>query len=272
MSATCNQVFANHQNDFEGAILRYSPLLLRVALRRLRNFEDAEDAVQDALLSAHKHMGQFEGRSQLSTWLTKIVTNVALMKLRRSSRHETLSLDQNYEDDGRALASEIKDARPNPEMMCTHAEMEELFRRALLRLSPTQRSAIQLCDLDGFSTREATNALGVSKNTLKSRISRARASLSLFVGEVLETRQAGKSAPIVDRKRALRRRRSSSVRYEAPAASPVGTGTRVSKPRFVCCRDESCNHGKLDIEHAQNCYPPHSLENTAHFHPQGYAT
>src|SRR5258708_23015731 len=86
VSATTNQVFTSCQNDFEGAISRFSPMLFRVALRRLRNVEDAEDAVQDALLSAHKHIGQFEGRSQLSTWLTSIVSNAAGMKLRQISR------------------------------------------------------------------------------------------------------------------------------------------------------------------------------------------
>src|ERR1700719_1757587 len=104
VSATTNQVFAGYQNDFEGVISRFSPMLFRVALRRLRNVEDAEDAVQEALLSAYKHIGQFEGRSQLSTWLTTIVSNVALMKLRRYSRHEMLSLDQEHENDGTALA------------------------------------------------------------------------------------------------------------------------------------------------------------------------
>lgn len=199
MSAISNQVFASYQNDFEGVISRYSPVLFRVALRRLGNVEDAEDAVQDALLSAHKHIGQFEGRSQLSTWLTTIVTNVALMKLRRHSRYETLSLDQDREDDGAALAHELIDAGPNPETMCAQAEMDETLRRALLRLSPAQRSAIQLCELDGFSTREAANALGISNNTLKSRISRARATLTLLLGEVIGTRPAGKAAPVVDR-------------------------------------------------------------------------
>src|ERR1700691_2881239 len=82
MSATANQAFADCPNALEDAISRYSPTLFRVALRRLRNVEDAEDAVQDALLSAYKHIGQFEGRSQLSTWLTTIVTNAARMKLR----------------------------------------------------------------------------------------------------------------------------------------------------------------------------------------------
>src|ERR1700680_4387679 len=139
VSAISNQVFATYQNDFEGVISRYSPVLFRVALRRLGNVEDAEDAVQDALLSAHKHIGQFEGRSQLSTWLTRIVTNVALMKLRRHSRYETLSLDQDREEDGVALAHELIDAGPNPETICAQMGTDEHLRWALARAPPTSR-------------------------------------------------------------------------------------------------------------------------------------
>ena len=76
-------------------------------------------------------LGQFEGRSQLSTWLTTIVTNVSLMKLRRYSRHEMLSLDQNYENDGPTLANELKDKGPNPEKICVQTELSEKLRRAL---------------------------------------------------------------------------------------------------------------------------------------------
>src|SRR6266571_5330110 len=118
VSATTNHVFAEQLNDFEGVVSSYSPVLFRVALRRLRNVEDAEDAVQDALLSAYKHLGQFEGRSQISTWLTSIVTNTAGMKLRQHSRHEMVSLDQNQENDGVTFANKLKDSRPNPETIC----------------------------------------------------------------------------------------------------------------------------------------------------------
>src|ERR1700719_3940466 len=135
VSATTNQVFAGYQNDFEGVISRFSPMLFRVALRRLRNVEDAEDAVQDALLSAYKHIGQFEGRSQLSTWLTSIVTNTAGMKLRQHLRHEMVSLDQNQENDGATFANKLKDSRPNPETICAKKEMHETLRRALAQLS-----------------------------------------------------------------------------------------------------------------------------------------
>lgn len=276
MSATTNPVFADYHSDFEGVISRYSPVLFRVALRRLRNIEDAEDAVQDALLSAHKHIRQFEGRSKLSTWLTTIVTNVSLMKLRRRSQRETLSLDRDHEIDGTVLASEIiKDARPNPETICAQAEMDETLRRALLRLSPTQRSAIQLCELDGLSTREAADALGISKNTLKSRISRARATLRLLLGEVIGTRPADTAAPAVDRNSAVCIRSGPSEHGDASgAAVSVGRRIRLCKPSLVpvCGHNENHNRANLHIESEENCYPPHSLENATHPHPQRYAT
>src|SRR3979490_2484503 len=111
VSASANPVFADYRNAFEHAISRYSPRLFRVALRRLRNVEDAEDAVQEALLSAYKHIGQCEGRSQIATWLTSIVTNTAGMKLRQHLRHEMVSLDQNQENGSATFANKLRDSR-----------------------------------------------------------------------------------------------------------------------------------------------------------------
>jgi RNA polymerase sigma-70 factor (ECF subfamily) len=194
VSATTNQVFAEHLNHFEGAISTCSPMLFRVALRRLRNVEDAEDAVQDALLSAYKHIGQFEGRSQLSTWLTSIVTNTAGMKLRQHLRHKTVSLDQNQENDGATLANELRDVRPNPETICAQSEMDETLRQALGQLSPKLREAIQMRDLDGCTTREAARALGITTNALKSRVARGRANLSVLLHEVIGKFPAAEAA------------------------------------------------------------------------------
>jgi RNA polymerase sigma-70 factor (ECF subfamily) len=194
VSATTSQVFAQHQNDFEGVISNYSPVLFRVALRRLRNVEDAEDAVQDALLSAYKHIGQFEGRSQLSTWLTSIVTNTAGMKLRQHLRHEMVSLDQNQENDGATFANKLKDSRPNPETICAQKETRETLRQALAQLSPRLRAAIQMCDLEGFSMQEAADALAITTNALKSRLARGRATLSLLLNGVIGARQTAEPA------------------------------------------------------------------------------
>jgi RNA polymerase sigma-70 factor (ECF subfamily) len=193
VSVTTNPVLAEHRNDFEGVISSYSHVLFRVALRRLRNVEDAEDAVQDALLSAYKHIGQFEGRSQLSTWLSTIVMNTARMKLRRDFQHETVSLDRNQENEVAAFANKLKDLRPNPETVCAQSEIQESLLQALAQLSPKMRDAIQMRDLDGFSTREAANALGISTNALKSRLNRGRANLSLLLNEAIGKRPPAKA-------------------------------------------------------------------------------
>ncbi len=162
--------------------------------------------MQDALLSAYKHIGQFQGRSKLSTWLTRIVANAAGMKLRRRSRRETLSLDDDRENEISAIAERLTDTRPNPEVLCARTEMDETLRRALGQLSPKLRSAFQLRELAGLSTREAANTLGVATNTLKCRVARARTSLSLRLGEVIETRPAAEGAPAIKRIGTLRHR------------------------------------------------------------------
>ncbi|HET6142305.1 MAG TPA: RNA polymerase sigma factor [Candidatus Acidoferrales bacterium] len=239
MSASATPVFVDYRNAFEDAVSRYSPILFRVALRRLRNVQDAEDAVQDALLSAYKHIGQFEGRSRLSTWLTTIVSNVALMKLRRRSRYEMLSIDHEHEDDGAAFARELKDTTPNPENLCAQAEMEEALRRALDQLSPKLRSAIQMCELDGLSVQEAAQTVGISKNALKSRLLRAR----LKLGELL--------------------RDSNRIIRPSSGDAPVTDQEDVDGHKH--------NDAKLQIECEQRCYPPHIPESALHPYPQGYA-
>src|SRR6202521_3236859 len=85
-------VFGERAQELNSIVLRYLPMFYKKAFRFLGNAPDAEDAVQDALLSAYRHFGQFRGQAQLSTWLMTIVTNAALMKLRR--RDSYLSVDE----------------------------------------------------------------------------------------------------------------------------------------------------------------------------------
>ena len=179
MNSAADEIFSGHHGEFESVAARYSPVLFGVALRRLRNVEDAEDAVQDALLSAYKHFGQFEGRSQLATWLTRIVINAAGMKLRGRCRREFISLDQTVGDDAAALVNELADAGPTPERICEQTERQEILRKALAQISPKLRAAFQIHEIAGLSTREAADTLGITKNTLKSRIHRARLAVGL---------------------------------------------------------------------------------------------
>src|SRR5271163_3179869 len=85
--------------QFDDVVSRYLPALQRMAFRKLGSAIDAEDAVQEALLSAYKHLDQFNGGAQMSTWLTTIVINAARMQLRRRSRHIHVSLDEQLGDE-----------------------------------------------------------------------------------------------------------------------------------------------------------------------------
>jgi RNA polymerase sigma-70 factor (ECF subfamily) len=184
MNSAIDEIFSEQHGEFERVAVRYSPALFGVALRRLRNVEDAEDAVQDALLSAYKHFGQFEGRSQLSSWLTRIVINAAGMKLRGRCRREVISVDQIGEDGAAALVNELADAGPTPERICEQTERQEMLRKALAQISPKLRAAFRMREIAGLSTREAANVLRIKKNTLKSRIGRARAAVGLHFEKV----------------------------------------------------------------------------------------
>jgi RNA polymerase sigma-70 factor (ECF subfamily) len=149
------------------------------AFRFLGNATDAEDAVQDALLSAYKHLGQFRGQAQLSTWLTTIVTNAARMQLRR--RGSYLSLDEEQGEDGLTLSERLADSKPNPEEVCSAAEARDRLVEGVKQLSPKLRKTFQLRDIDGLTTEEAALVLGVPKGTVKAQLARARAKLAAIL-------------------------------------------------------------------------------------------
>src|SRR3989442_7969112 len=96
--------------------------------------QDAEDALQDGLVQVVQHFREFEGRSRFSTWLTRIVINTALMRLRRRRHDVMTSMDQRLGRDDLSLAESITDPRPNPEEMYAHEEWLQLLRRKLRSL------------------------------------------------------------------------------------------------------------------------------------------
>ena len=158
----------------------------RIALRVLGNAEDAEDAVQDAFLSAYKHLDQFKGQAQMSTWLTTIVVNNARMKLRQRSRQLHLSLDAEDRNKNRHPFSDaLSDCRPSPEEVCQRLEVWERLAQFLTSLSPVLRTTFQLREMDGLSIREAAQVLGVPEGTVKARLARARIKLKQLMQKSL---------------------------------------------------------------------------------------
>jgi RNA polymerase sigma-70 factor (ECF subfamily) len=159
-------------------IAAHQPSLTRIALRLVGNAADAEDAVQDAFLSAYTHLDQFKGQAQMSTWLTTIVINAARMKVRRRPRQVHIPLDQENREQGhRPLSEMLSDRRPSPEELCRTGELAERLTQVSTQLSPTLRGAFQLREVDGLSIRETAQALGIPHGTVKARVARARRKL-----------------------------------------------------------------------------------------------
>ena len=145
---------------------------IRIAYRVLGNNEDAEDAVQDAFLSACRHFGKFEGRSALTTWLTRIVMNAALMARRK--RKNTRCSFHDMDSAMSSFAETAQDPRPNPELAYSRAESYEILEAHVKELSPLLREAVETTYYDELSIGEASSALGVPSGTHKARLFRGR--------------------------------------------------------------------------------------------------
>ncbi|MGH9484789.1 MAG: RNA polymerase sigma factor, partial [Terriglobales bacterium] len=159
--------------DFDAAVNHYHARLYRIALRQLGNPDDAQDALQEAMLSAYRHRAQFEGRSELVTWLTRIVINAARGQQRRRRARPASSLEE-----ATGAGRQFADHLPSPEARCLARERHERLRRLLSRLSTPLRQAVELCELRGLTCAQAAARLGCKPATLKCRLFRARQRLT----------------------------------------------------------------------------------------------
>jgi RNA polymerase sigma-70 factor, ECF subfamily len=163
---------------FENLVMPHRPTLLRVTQRILRNREDAEDAVQHALLDAFRNLNSFQGRSRFSSWLTRIAMNAALMRLRVSRRERAISLDEVFEEDEARARIHPVETRPSPEQEYLSKERLVLFQKALKRLSPRYVEVLRLRGLQELSASETAGLLDVPVGTIKARLHRARTRLT----------------------------------------------------------------------------------------------
>jgi RNA polymerase sigma-70 factor, ECF subfamily len=172
------QTWERNTEELQDVVSRYLPLFYKRAYRYLENSHDAEDAVQDALLSAYKHLDQFKGSAKMTTWLTTIVTNSALTQLRKRPRQPHSSLDEPLaHDQNSCLSDRLADVRLSPEDEYAMTESHGHLMQAVGKLSPLSRKVIQLCAFDGLTTSETAHVLGVRESTIKSRVLRARLQL-----------------------------------------------------------------------------------------------
>lgn len=161
---------------------RNNRALYQTALRVLGNPEDAEEALQEGLLAAYRNLPRFERRSQFSTWLTRIVINAALMRRRSKKSRPVISLDDWTPEGEVPLTERFADHNPNPEQIYAGTELRERMWKKLAEISPLLRAAFWLREVEGLTAEEAASALGVSRNTLKARLWRARQELAARLG------------------------------------------------------------------------------------------
>jgi RNA polymerase sigma-70 factor (ECF subfamily) len=165
------------------------PSLYRSAYRLLGNAADAEDAVQDALLAAYRHLDQFEGRSKMSTWLNAIVRNSVRMRLRTRLRHMHVSLNEPIGDDPEhSLSDRLPDDEPTPEDECRNSELNKQLRNFSNQLFPALLRTFQLRAIEGLSIRETAKILGLPNGTVKARLSRACKKLKQLMRHALRPR------------------------------------------------------------------------------------
>jgi len=186
--AVAAQCYQRRVQELTDIITSHSLCFRRVALRHLGNVADAEDAIQDAFLSALRHVDQFKGRAKLSTWLTTIVINSARMKLRRRSPQVQVALDEPCSEQNLSPADMVSDTRPDPEEMYRKRQIAETVAHATVRLSPTLRTTFRLRDVDGLSIRETAHLLGVPTGTVKARLARARRRLRQVIQKTFRER------------------------------------------------------------------------------------
>ena len=177
-----------NQQAIETLFRRYQRQLLGTARRILGNIEDAEDALQDGLLSAYRNVSRFEGRCKFSTWLTRIVLNAALMRRRGAKGLNMVSLDATSSEHEVPRSERAQDDRPNPEQLFAHTELREMVESNVGQLSPPLFTAFVLCAVEECTHEEAARRLGITVSAMKARMHRARNKLAETLGPHLKTR------------------------------------------------------------------------------------
>jgi RNA polymerase sigma-70 factor, ECF subfamily len=166
------QVLQGNTAMFELLMRRYNERVYRAARAILRDEQEAEDVMQQTYVNAFTHLGQFNGSSQFSTWLTRIAINESLARVRRQGRYEVF-------DDELSGIEPFASRNPaeNPERQAFTTELRELLEWAIDRLPDGAREVFVLREVEGLSTADVAESLGVSMDVVKTRLSRGRAAL-----------------------------------------------------------------------------------------------
>lgn len=180
---------------FSELVKRYDRNVFRIAQHITHNEEDAQDVVQEAFLKAYQNLEQFQGNSKFYTWLVRIAVNEALMKLRRRRSDKTVSLDEDVETEEGSMPREVADWSPNPEQLYGQSELGDILKKTIQGLPPGFRTVFVLRDVEGLSTEETAEMLGLSIPAVKSRLLRARLQLRERLSKYFKSKKGGDGQP-----------------------------------------------------------------------------
>lgn len=160
---------------FAQLVERHYNSCLKLACSILRDREDAEDEVQNACWKAYEHIGQFQRDAKFSTWLTRIVVNQCLMRLRQHRRQKTVYVEDVAGEDARVM--ELPSTEVSPEAELGQAEVALVLRNEISRIPPLLRKVFLLRDVQELPMQDVADELGISLAAAKSRLLRARVEL-----------------------------------------------------------------------------------------------
>jgi RNA polymerase sigma-70 factor, ECF subfamily len=179
------QVLDGQTALFEVLMRRYNERVYRAARAIVRDEREAEDVIQQAYVNAYTHLRQFQGTARFSTWLMRITINEALARVRRQRRHEP------FDDEASNVEPFMtRPATPDPERQAFTGELRALLEWAIDGLADGAREVFVLREVEGLSTAEVAESLDVSEDVVKTRLSRARATLRRVLLD-----KTGESAP-----------------------------------------------------------------------------
>ena len=184
-AALIEQVLSGNTAVFELLMRRYNERVYRAVRSVLRDEQEAEDVMQQAYVNAFSHLRQFNGSARFSTWLTRIAINEALARVRRQGRYE--AFDEEFPNVEPFMTH---DPAANPERQAFVDELRGLLEWAIDSLPNGMREVFVLREVEGLSTLEVANCLGVSEDVVKTRLSRGRALLRRLLVE-----RTGAAAP-----------------------------------------------------------------------------
>ena len=171
------RVLAGEIELFEILMRRYNQRLYRVARAILADDGEAEDVMQDAYVRAYAHLGQFAGRARFATWLTRIAVHEALARARRGRRLVQIDGLSPRKEDSMPLLSSLSSTERGPEQQAIQRNLQALLETAIDALPESFRAVLVLREVEGLSTAETAESLGISEALVKTRLHRAHAAL-----------------------------------------------------------------------------------------------